>query len=161
MHWGKIMTKRFKFFCGSTFSLAFVLSIFNMGFTAAKDTGLQEEPANLVSMIQLLIRPELFADRKVEVFGYFWGYPTQKLHLTKAHAEALDTMSSVSLAVPELGPEITDLPNCSGHYVYVTAEVKIEPLIAYSLVTLVNVESIKIADGPKGDKFQICYEAQP
>ena len=113
------------------------------------------------SMVHLLSDPKFFVDRKVRVFGYVYGIGASTLYLTKAHAEAQDAMSSLSLSTAPLVGEAFGGSKCVGHYAYVIGEVKVEPFIPYSLVKLVNVESITVTDGPEGDNFQTCYEAQP
>jgi|GEM_PF-3405450 len=114
-----------------------------------------------VSMVHLLTDPAFFEGQKVRVFGYFGDFAAHSLYLTKAHAHGLDVLSALRLPLPDSNVGKSNRPICDHHYVYVVGEVHVRPLIPYDVVSLYKVESIEIADGPEGDKFQVCYEAQP
>lgn len=137
------------------------LSLF-VQFSAAQGFENKEDGPFAVSFIQLLVNPGFFYEQRIRVFGYFENFETSELYLTKAHAVGRDGLSALVLDIPRSEElEQSQLPDCSEHYVYITGRVRIMPLVAYSVVTLHDVESIKIADGSEGDKFQLCYEAKP
>lgn len=141
----------------------FVILIFSFQSSSlAQDIDNEDVAAPfVVSMSQLIVNPNFFHDQRVTVFGYFGHYNESALFLTKAHSIGSDTLSAVRLDILRPGPEQSKFPSCNGHYAYVTGRVLVEPFVAYSRVVLLDIESIKIADGPEGDKFQLCYEATP
>ena len=96
-----------------------------------------DSPKYVVSMVDLIVRGDQFVDHRVEVFGYLASTGGLHLYLTKDHANAMDTASSILVSDTDNG----DIHNSSCMSSYVTVSgvlVELEP----GIVGLVSVESI-------------------
>lgn len=108
------------------------------------------------SMIHLIANPEPFEGWKVSVLGYIGGLGGNTAFLTREHSESGDFMSSVNLQLKRTNGFFGS-NTCDGHYAYITGTVKLRKFEHYSIVSLVDIEQIRIADELKSEADQNCY----
>ena len=127
--------------------------------TISATTSLHDSPI-AVSMIHLIASPDAFEGLKVRVLGYVGGLSSSTLFLTREHSEAGDSMSSIHLSLESNNKPFSG-ESCDGFYTYVTGTVKARKFKLYSLISLVDVEKIRIASNQTETTLEHnCYIKQ-
>ncbi len=101
---------------------------------ALLSTDARARPRQAVSMVAILANEERYVGREIRVFGYLDR--SGLLYLTRDHADANDTMSSVGVSDPE--GEILN-STCIGSYVRVYGRLEEGDPGSYSLVDITGI----------------------
>lgn len=110
-----------------------------------------DEGAVPVSLVQLLIAPENFSGKQVQVVGFLQKKPTLQLFLTEDHATSLDIQSSVAVSDDSPDGSLTQ-SDCLDHYVRVTGRFDRLMGVAWAIVGAKEVLRM--------DTIQPCWKRQ-
>jgi hypothetical protein len=130
-----------------------------IGSSYGKDYGRHDPSSMPVSVVQLVVSPEAYAEKVVRVVGvYHWEHDGSWLFMTRDHYESWDTASAVPLAVlKEWLPEGADVEALQGELVMVQGTVRVDDSNGCARASIVPITRIMIRSW-KGERDGLSGE---